>query len=87
VKQEFFMNNLLFSWWSAFSLKLLFIEKPFHQISIGVPFHQMSIKGAHSSNELTHNSPIFGERAPSGFSPNAFKGWLFTEPALISNLR
>jgi hypothetical protein len=62
------------NWWGAFSSKLLFIETAFHRIPIGVAFHQTYIKCTHSLNEYTHNSPIFDERPPSGYSPNALEG-------------
>ena len=57
--------------WSAFSLKRLFIERPFHRMSIGVPFHQIIIKCPHSPNMYPHISHIFYEKAPSAFSLNA----------------
>ncbi len=63
---------------SAFSSKHLFIEMPFHRTYIGVPFHWTCIRCAHSPNEVTINSFIFYEKAPSGFSPNAPLRHLFT---------
>jgi hypothetical protein len=57
--------------WSAFSSKRQFVKTPFHRIPLGVAFHRMPFRGGHSSKKCTHNSAIFNERAPSGFSPNA----------------
>jgi hypothetical protein len=54
---------------NAFSSKRLFIETPFHRTYLGVPFHWTCIRCAHSPNEVTINSFIFYEKAPSGFSP------------------